>query len=224
LNQRSIKICVAATTLIIIFLTSGCATQYGQRVKDDFRDTFKAYAGVGIGLHADVKVTNLFHPGIGWAGIWMNAGLRDRYSPFVFASEEFALFPLALTNTLMVDQKEWYLSETLRMANGRLLVRKNQQGMEPFVCGSLFDYDGLKAFDSYGVEKIVKHPSFFKGKGEPAYTEQPFGVELGLGLLFFNIRIGFDAIEFIDLFTTSLGWDILHDNPEMEESPPADIN
>jgi hypothetical protein len=53
----------------MIISISGCATQYGHAVKDDFRDTFKIYVGLGIGLHADVKITNYFHPGIGWAGI-----------------------------------------------------------------------------------------------------------------------------------------------------------
>jgi len=61
----------------------------------------------GIGLHADVKITSLFHPGIGWAGIWKNVGSRDRYSKMVFTSLESALFPLyALSAPFIFDEKK----------------------------------------------------------------------------------------------------------------------
>jgi len=46
-NLRTMHIGFAAIAIIMILLTSGCATQYGQTIKDDFRDTFKIYAGVG---------------------------------------------------------------------------------------------------------------------------------------------------------------------------------
>jgi hypothetical protein len=222
LNQRSIKLGIAATTLMIILLTSGCATQYGQRVKDDFRDTFKLYAGVGIGLHADVKVTNFMHPGIGWAGLWLNAGLRDRYSTFVFPSQESAMFPLwAITAPFTMEEKDWFLSESLRMANGRLIGHENPH-REYFVLGSLFDLSGIQAFEAYGIQKIAKHPTMLKGHSEQAYTEKPLGIELGLGLLLLNVRIGFDPVEFVDLITTCFGWDMLQDNKSIDVAPVID--
>jgi len=166
----------------------------------------------GIGLHADVKITSLFHPGIGWAGIWKNVGSRDRYSKMVFTSLESALFPLyALSAPFIFDEKKWYLSESLRMANGRL-IDWELSDKEYFVWGSLFDLRGFQAFDAYGVQKIAKHPTMLKGNSEQAYTEKPIGIEFGLGLLLFNVRVGFDPVEFIDLITTCFGWDTLYDN------------
>ncbi len=196
-----------------LLFSSGCAAQYRQSIKDDFRDTFKIYAGVGIGIHADVKVTNLFHPGIGWGGYWMNVGLRDRYSSIAFPSIEAALFPLGFAN---VGEKDSYLSDTLRMGNGRILIRDTPH-QEYFVSGGLFDLEGLQAFEAYGAQKISQQTSMFKSRGEPVYTEQPFGIELGFGLLFVNFRVGFDPVEFFDLMTTCFGWDMLQDNKSIEE-------
>lgn len=222
MNKKHLKIGISVITLLISLLTSGCATQYGQRVNDDFRDTFKLYAGVGIGLHADVKITNFIHPGIGWAGIWLNAGLRDRHSSFVFPSQESAMFPLwAITAPFTMEEKDWFLSESLRMANGRLLGYDNPH-REYFVWGSIFDLGGVKSFEAYGIQKVVKHPTMLKGHSEQAYTEKPLGIELGLGLLFVNVRVGFDPVEFVDLVTTCFGWDMLQDNKSMETATVID--
>jgi hypothetical protein len=192
----------------------GCAS-YRQVLWNDFRDTFKLSVGVGLGVHADIKATSVLHGGVGWFGLWWNAGLRDRHTPFVFPTQEMALFPLYLSAPLWEEKRKWYLSETLRLANGRLTGRYD--GEEPFITGSLFDVAGFEQWQAYGPRKLTEHPTMFKGHVETAYTEKPCGLECGLGLFVLNARLGIDPVEFVDLWCTAFGWDMLGDNPNSEE-------
>lgn len=190
--------------LACVLMTSGCAT-YRQHVADDFRDAVKLNAGVGVGLYAHVKATSFLDAGVGWGGIWINAGLEDRYSDVVHPSMTSALFPLGVIPGLIPDESPW---TGLRMATIRLTNRSDVDG-DYTVPGELFDWQAMTKWDAYGIQKRSPHQVL--KNDDPTYTEQPLGFEAGVGAGIVNVSVGFDPVEFCDLLCTLCGRELLHD-------------
>jgi len=188
----------------------GCAT-YRQNISDDFRDTFKAKVGVGLGLYADVKITSLFNPSVGWFGSYWNVGLENRHADLVHYELSGYPFPLGLIPIRGTPER--VRSSALRMESYR------GTGSGPFV-GQLIDVEAISKWDAYGPEK--RSPHVTTDIHELTFTERPLGIEVGAGLLFVNARLGFDPVELVDLICTAFGFDILEDN--LSPSEPESID
>ncbi len=206
-------------TILLLLLFVSCTKQYLHAIKSDFHDAIKASVGVGLGLHADVKVTALFHPGIGWFGWWKMAGTESRYSYGIYEHLFSCLFPLGFT---FIDDKQLILQSldfTCFKGSEELVRRKHGDTM---FASALFDPQSVLSLKAYQPQKYSVHPWILSGNQnsgyDPTFTEQPFGLEMGLGIIFFSIRLGFDLIEFIDLLMTIFGYDILHDNDETSKT------
>jgi hypothetical protein len=78
------------------------------------------------------------------------------------------------------------------------------------VAGQLFDAHAIAKWDAYGSRKRSSHRVF--NNDDQQYTEQPLGFEGGLGLLFLDMNVGFDPVEFADLLSAVCGLDLLRDN------------
>jgi hypothetical protein len=187
-------------------MTTGCAT-YRHNVANDFRDTIKLNVGVGFGLHVQAKVTSLMDAGLGWGGYWMNAGIENRYTPFLHPSITGCPFPIGVIPGAIPDESPL---TSLRMANVRLTTRSDMTNADYAVAGQLFDAAAVAKWDAYGTDKRSPHQVF--NKKEQTFTEQPCGIEASVGLLVVNARVGFDPVEFCDLICTLCGWDLLKDN------------
>jgi hypothetical protein len=186
-------------------LTGGCAS-YRQRISDDLRDTFKADAGIGIGLYAQAKATSFLDAGVGWGGYWENIGLESRYTDLMHPVINGCTFPLGVIPGAIPDESPL---TALRMANVRDTIRSDLPG-EYAVAGQLLDFRALN-WSAYGVGKRCGHQILHSS--EPAFTDHPFGFEAGVGALIVDVRVGFDPVEFCDLICTAFGYDLLKDNP-----------
>jgi len=202
--------CLTVALFAAVLLTSGCAS-YRHRVADDFGDSVKLKVGVGFGLYADAKVTSFFNPGLGWGGYWQNVGLESRYTGLVHPSLNGCPFPVGLIPGALPDESP---IAALRMANVRGTCRTDVQG-DYSVVGQLFDAEAITKWDAYGIQK--RSPHVILHNPEPTHTEGPLGFEASVGMLFLNVRVGFDPVEFVDLLCTVCGFDLLRDNKPREQ-------
>ena len=195
----------SAIMMALALLMTGCAT-YRHRVSDDFRDAIRLNVGVGLGFYARAKATSFLDAGLGWGGYWQDIGLEDRYTDFIHPSLNGCPFPIGVIPGAIPDESPL---TSLRMANVRGTSRAGLDG-DYMVAGQLFDAKAIIKCDAYGARKGSPHRVF--KNHEPSYTEQPYGLEAGAGLVFVNVNVGFDPVEFCDLLCTMCGWDLLHDN------------
>jgi hypothetical protein len=186
-----------------VILMSGCAT-YRHRVRDDFRDAVKLNVGVGLGFYVRAKATSFFDAGMGWGGYWREVGLEDRYTDFVRESLNGCAFPLELVPGAVPGESP---EAGLRLAN----VRGTSRGDDDYmVVGQIFDAPAIAKWDAYGYQKKSLHQVFTNS--DKQYTEQPFGVEAGVGLLVITIHVGFDPVELVDFLGALCGLDLLRDH------------
>lgn len=207
MTTRSTSFC--AILLAFLILTSGCAT-YRQRVCNDFRDAVKLNVGLGFGLYTRAKATSLLDGGMGWGGYWWELGLEDRYTDLARPCLNGCPFPLGAIPGASPEESPW---TSLRLANVRARSRSDLKGDYNAV-GQFFDARAIAKWDAYCIQKRSSHRIFHND--EESYTEQPFGLEVGVGAGLVDVHIGFDPVEFADLLCTMSGWDLLRDNRPLD--------
>ena len=200
---------------LLLGLAPGCST-YRHRLADDFRDAVKLNVGLGTCIYARAKVTSFLDGAGGAGGYWVDFGLDGRHAGLAHARMDTCYFPAGILLPIPNVSK----ASSLRMAHDRFVYGPNGR-IDHSKVGQIFDAAAVTKWDAYGPTKKSSHPIFHYD--HPMYTEQPLGVELGLGLLLLNAHVGLDPVEIVDLLCTLCGWDLLKDNdcgkPTRRESP-----
>lgn len=198
---------------IIIILTTQftCASvgNYAKNRGNDFLDVFKVKGGVGIGIEADVKMTDLLHVGLG-GSLLANAGIYGRKVVSGFESNSNPpmpqLFPGFSANMIFSETKEitpFFITRAHLEINDDIFSDKRREFgdctereycyLSPLISGDKLNYDT---------------------KDTPSLLRR-FDIEAGATLGIVGGRVGFSPGELVDFILGIFTIDIAKDDEKM---------
>lgn len=183
------KLVIVIGLLIFLVLSSGCA-QFGTYMKDrgnDFIDCFKGQLSVGMGIEANIRVTEELQAGLGMAIMFAKAGIvgrnvvdgNDKRGGFLF---EAGLAPLYYQIDGASGPGHWN-----ELYPGRKIALGIPYGKKLYV--SHGDHDDWHKMSIADYEKDV--------------DKRFFEIGFSFHALLLGIDFGFDLREFADFL---LGW------------------
>ena len=230
-----------ATTVSVTLLvaTVGCAPiggYLGARAMD-LADCVKGNVGVGIGLTADVHLTDFMAPGLGIVSYTANAGYDDRNVNGVWLESIVINTPRFAFETVARDYEETPSDENLEggvlisqlalrsllLPNERWIRENGELTVEYY---TLFNIGGLgRDFRATALTGLLQRPGERPKTPEKTIWDEAF-FEAGATLGVVEARAGINPLQFLDFLAGIFGFDPADDDPPppmIEVDPSADV-